>query len=94
LAEDGAVVRVYDPEGMEPARALLPKNVVYCRDALDAALGADAIVLVTEWNEFRALPADKLADVMQGRVMIDLRNVYDPATMRAAGFVYHGIGRG
>ena len=93
LAEDGARIRAFDPEGMEQARGMLPKDVAYCDNALDAAAGADVLVLVTEWNEFRALGADRLAGAMRGRVIVDLRNVYDPAVMRAAGFEYHGIGR-
>ncbi len=93
LAEDGAAVRVYDPEGMEAARPLLPGSVAYCRDALDAAQGADAVVLVTEWNEFRALSPTRLAAAMRGRALIDLRNVYDPVAMRQAGLEYHGVGR-
>ncbi len=93
LLEDGADVRVYDPEGMEAARALLPWSVTYCRDALDAAQGADATVLITEWNQFRALSPARLAAAMRGRVLIDLRNIYDPVAMRQAGLEYHGIGR-
>ena len=93
LAEDGADVRVFDPEGMEAARPMLPKSVTYCRDALDAAQGADTTVLITEWNQFRALSPARLAAAMRGRVLIDLRNVYDPAAMRDAGLEYHGIGR-
>ncbi|HTN09351.1 MAG TPA: UDP-glucose/GDP-mannose dehydrogenase family protein [Acetobacteraceae bacterium] len=93
LAEDGAVVRAYDPEGMEQARPLLPSSVVYCRDAMDALSGADALVLVTEWNEFRALAPERLRAAMRGAVVVDLRNVYDPEAMRAAGFAYHCIGR-
>ncbi len=93
LAEDGARIRAFDPQGMEQARGMLPNEVEYCDNALDAAAGADVLVLVTEWNEFRALGADRLAQAMRGRVIVDLRNVYDPAAMRAAGFDYHGIGR-
>ncbi len=93
LAEDGAVLRVYDPEGMGQARAMLPASVIYCVDALDAAADADALVLVTEWNEFRALAPERIASAMRGRVVVDLRNVYDPAAMRAAGFDYQCIGR-
>ena len=93
LAGDGATIRAFDPEGMEQARPLLPDGIIYCRDALDAAAGADALVLITEWNEFRAIAPDRLAAAMRGRVLVDLRNVYDPAAMRAAGFTYHGIGR-
>jgi UDPglucose 6-dehydrogenase len=93
LAGDGATIRAFDPEGMEQARAMLPGSVVYCRDAPDAAAGADALVVITEWNEFRALSPVKLRDTMRGRVLVDLRNVYDPIAMRQAGFDYHGIGR-
>ena len=93
LAEDGAVVRAFDPEGMAAAKPLLPPGVVYCRDALDAAAGADALVLITEWNEFRALSPERLRAAMRGAVLVDLRNVYDPAAMVQAGFSYHSIGR-
>ena len=93
LIEDGAQVRAFDPEGMEQAKGMLPKEVAYCADALDAAAGADVLVLITEWNEFRALGADRLAQAMRGRVIVDLRNVYDPAALRTAGFEYHCIGR-
>ena len=72
---------------------MLPAAVNYCRDALDAAAGADALVLITEWNEFRALSPTRLRETMRGSVIVDLRNVYDPVAMRAAGFTYHGVGR-
>jgi UDPglucose 6-dehydrogenase len=94
LMGDGAGVRVFDPEGMEQARSLLPDGVVYCRDALDAAAGADALVVVTEWNQFRALSPAGLMSAMRGKVLVDLRNIYDPMAMRQAGFKYHSIGRG
>jgi UDPglucose 6-dehydrogenase len=93
LAEDGAIVRAFDPEGMEQAKPLLPPGIIYCQNALDAATGADALVVVTEWNEFRAIEPTQLAGAMRGRVIVDLRNVYDPPAMRAAGFEYHCIGR-
>jgi UDPglucose 6-dehydrogenase len=93
LVEDGAVIRAYDPEGMEQARTVLPHDVFFCQSALDAAQGADVLVLVTEWNEFRAISPERLREVMRGRIVVDLRNVYDPAAMRAAGFRYQGIGR-
>ena len=82
LVEDGALLRCFDPEGMAAARPLLPGAVEYCRDAMDAASGADVLVLITEWNEFRALAPAKLASAMRGRVVVDLRNVYDPVAMR------------
>ncbi len=93
LVEDGAKLRAFDPAGMELARPLLPAGVAYCRDALDAAAGADVLVVATEWNEFRAITPSRLAGVMAGRVVVDLRNVYDPEAMREAGFDYLGIGR-
>ena len=93
LIEDGAMIRAYDPEGVNQARAVLPPSVTFCQSALDAAQGADALVLITEWNEFRAISPERLREVMRGQVIIDLRNVYDPAAMQAAGFKYHGVGR-
>jgi UDPglucose 6-dehydrogenase len=93
LVGDGAIIRAFDPEGMVQAGPLLPPQVHYCTDALDAAAGADALVLITEWNEFRALSPTRLRAAMRGHVLVDLRNVYDPVAMREAGFNYHGIGR-
>ena len=93
LAEDGAVVRAFDPEGMGQARPMLPECVTYCADAMDAVEGADMLVVITEWNEFRALAPAKLKAAMRGDVVVDLRNVYDPAAMARAGFAYHSIGR-
>ena len=93
LAAAGAVIRAFDPQGMSYARQLLPLSVHYAANALDALAGAEAVVLLTEWNEFRNIAPEKLAMAMRGRVMLDLRNVYDPAAMREAGFSYHSIGR-
>jgi UDPglucose 6-dehydrogenase len=93
LVDDGAIIRAFDPEGMASAHEVLPSSVTYCEDALDAITGSDALVLVTEWNEFRALDPVKVCEVMRGRVLVDLRNVYDPRAMREAGFAYHCVGR-
>ncbi|MFZ4410108.1 MAG: UDP-glucose dehydrogenase family protein [Paracraurococcus sp.] len=93
LAEAGATIRAFDPAGMEHAKPLLPGNVQYATNALDAVAGADALVLLTEWNEFRALAPQRLRNAMRGDVLLDLRNVYDPEAMRAAGFRYSSIGR-
>jgi UDPglucose 6-dehydrogenase len=93
LVSRGAAVTVFDPEAMAGARAMLPDSVVFAADAAAALTGADALVLVTEWNEFRALPASRLKTLMRGRVVVDLRNVFDPAALRAAGFSYSGVGR-
>ena len=93
LAGDGAMIRAFDPEGMQQAKPLLPGGVIYCRDAFDAAQGADVLLVITEWNEFRALSPTRLRNAMCGRVLVDLRNVYDPIAMRQAGFEYHCVGR-
>ncbi len=94
LVEEGASVRAFDPEGMDQARPLLPPEVVYCRNALDAAQGADVLVVITEWNEFRAISPSRLKSTMRGSVLVDLRNIYDPVAMRQTGFSYHAVGRG
>jgi len=93
LAGEGAILRAFDPEGIEQARPVMPKETVYCTSALDAAQGADVLVLITEWNEFRAITPAQLTQAMAGRVVVDLRNVYEPAAMQAAGFAYHSVGR-
>jgi UDPglucose 6-dehydrogenase len=88
----GATVRAFDPAAMDNARQLHP-DLHYARDAYDCADGADFLVLATEWNEFRALDLERLSGLLRSRVMLDLRNVYDPAEMRAAGWTYAGVGR-
>ena len=94
LIENGALIRAFDPAGMKAAQPLLPgHSITYCTDALDAACNADVMLVLTEWNEFRALSATRLRDLMTGRVVIDLRNIYDPRSMQEAGFAYTGIGR-
>ena len=93
LARAGAKLRAFDPAGMAAAKPLLPEGVHYAGNALDAAEGADALVLLTEWNEFRALSPQRLRRAMRGDVLLDFRNVYDPEAVRAAGFRYHSIGR-
>jgi UDPglucose 6-dehydrogenase len=92
LQEAGAVIRAYDPEGMSEAKKLL-KDVVWCKDAYDAMQGADAVSILTEWNEFRALDLEKTKTLLKSPIMIDLRNIYKPADMSAAGFSYTSIGR-
>jgi UDPglucose 6-dehydrogenase len=93
LAGAGAAVRAFDPAAMANARPLLPEAVEYAANALDAAEGADALVLLTEWNEFRALSPARLKRAMRGNVLLDLRNAWDPEAMRAAGFRYRSVGR-
>jgi UDPglucose 6-dehydrogenase len=93
LVEDGAELHVFDPEGMEQARPHLPPEVIYATDPIEAVTGADALVVVTEWNLFRAVAPSRLKALMRGSVIVDLRNIFDPAAIRAAGFAYHAIGR-
>ena len=94
LIEEGASIRAFDPEGMEQARPMLPEDVVFCRDAADAMRGAHALVLITEWNEFRAISPAWLSGVLADRTVVDLRNVFDPVAMQQAGLRYFAIGRG
>jgi|HigsolmetaAR203D_1030402.scaffolds.fasta_scaffold14760_1 nucleotide sugar dehydrogenase len=91
LVDNGAVVRGYDPVGMEQAKEVLPP-IEYAGDPYEAVEGADAVVLVTEWNEFRTLDLDRIRQAMRGRAFIDLRNVFDQSVLEAAGFSYHGVG--
>lgn len=93
LMAAGATIIAYDPEGMAQARPMLPAATHYAGSAMECVSGADAVVLLTEWNEFRALPPARLKSAMAGDVFCDFRNVYDPAAMRAAGFRYISIGR-
>lgn len=93
LIAAGARVQAFDPEGMDEAAKLLD-GVEMKTDAYEAVLGADAVVIVTEWDRFRALDLDRVKLLMKQPVMIDLRNIYRPEDMRAKGFRYSGIGRG
>jgi UDPglucose 6-dehydrogenase len=88
----GAKVRAYDPAAMESARRVLT-DVEYCEDEYEAARGSDALVVITEWNQFRRLDMDRLKQVMREPNIIDLRNLYEPETMRNAGFKYLAMGR-
>jgi len=92
LQDAGVTVRAFDPEGMEAAKAMMP-DVVFCKDAYEAAAGADAVTIVTEWDTFRALDLRRLASVMTAPVMVDLRNVYRPDDVRKLGFAYSSVGR-
>jgi UDPglucose 6-dehydrogenase len=92
LLESGVRVRAFDPAAVENTKAVFPQ-LDYARDAYDCARGADFVVLATEWNEFRALDLEVLGEAVRSRTMIDLRNVYDPRELRAAGWNYTGVGR-
>jgi UDPglucose 6-dehydrogenase len=93
LLAGGAEVIAFDPVGCEQAEPLLP-GVAFAANAYAAADGADALVIVTEWDEFRALDLDQLAKKMRGRTLVDLRNVYDRLEAERAGLVHFGVGRG
>jgi UDPglucose 6-dehydrogenase len=93
LLERGATVAAYDPEAQATGREALGDQVRYADSALDAVDGADALVLVTEWNEFRNPDLGALKDRLAQPVLFDGRNIWDPAELRAEGFEYHGIGR-
>jgi UDPglucose 6-dehydrogenase len=92
LQAAGATIRAYDPEGMSEARKLMP-DVTYCANSYETMDGADALVLVTEWNEFRALDLDRVKALLRSPTVIDLRNIYKPADMADAGFRYISVGR-
>jgi UDPglucose 6-dehydrogenase len=92
LQRAGAAVRAFDPEGMEEATKLL-SGIRFCANAYEAMEGADALVIVTEWNEFRALDLKRVASLLRSPTVIDLRNIYKPADMADAGFYYFSIGR-
>ena len=93
LQSEGAKVRAYDPVSMEVARPLL-NDVDLVGDAYAVAQGADAVVVVTEWNEFKNLDLERVRGEMRRPVMVDGRNLYDPQQMDALGFIYRGVGRG
>jgi UDPglucose 6-dehydrogenase len=92
LADGGVAVRAHDPEGTEQAKKMMP-DLIYCTDPYTAVEGADAVVIVTEWDAFRALDLIRLKAAMAAPVMVDLRNVYNRDTVERAGFTYTAVGR-
>ena len=92
LQEAGASIRAYDPQAIEQARPMLP-NVIFCQNAYACAEGASALVIVTEWDAFRALDLDRVKQALIEPVVVDLRNIYSPSDMRRRGFRYSSIGR-
>ncbi len=93
LLEKGARIRAHDPKGMEEAKNYLPPEIEYVDNAYEAAEDADCLVLMTEWNQYRALDLERIRKTMREPVFVDLRNVYEPEKMRQVGFRYTGIGR-
>ena len=92
LVKGGANVHAFDPQGMDEARTMI-EGIEWCDGAYEALDGADVVAIVTEWNEFRALDLERMKSTMAHPVMVDLRNIYNPDEMTAAGFDYHCIGR-
>lgn len=93
LKQEGAMVKAYDPEAVDLARPLMPK-VIMCSDPYEVARGSDAMVIVTEWNEFKQLDLNRIKSLLNYPVLLDGRNVFEPEAMQAMGFIYFGIGRG
>lgn len=93
LQGEGATVKAYDPQAMHEASKLLP-NTKLCKDAYEVAKGADCLAILTEWNEFKELDLKKIKKLLKQPLIVDGRNIYDPAKMRALGFRYIGVGRG
>ncbi|WP_278371510.1 UDP binding domain-containing protein, partial [Thalassospira xiamenensis] len=92
LIAAGATVKAYDPEAMTEAKKLL-EDIIYCDTAFDTLEGADAMVVLTEWNEFRGMDLDRIKSALKHPIVVDLRNVYDPGEMAEQGFSYSCIGR-
>ena len=93
LLEKGAAIRAHDPQGMREAQQMLPAAVHYCDEIYDVCQDADALVLLTEWNAYRGLDLERVKRLMRGNVFVDLRNVYERATLEGLGFAYYCVGR-
>lgn len=93
LIEKGAQIRAHDPQGIGEARKMLPDTIVYTKNSYEACDGADAVIIMTEWNQYRALDLERLGGLMKQKNFIDLRNVYQPELVRQKGFTYVGVGR-
>lgn len=92
LLDDGAKIKAYDPIAMDKAKTIL-KDIEYCSDCYEAAKDADALIILTEWNEFRQIDLTKIASLMNKKILIDARNIYDKTKMEELGFKYQGVGR-
>ncbi len=93
LLKSGAKIRAYDPAAMEEARKIFSRRITLCKDTYDAVKGADALIIVTEWNQFRNLDLKKIKRYLKGRFFFDLRNIYEPDKLIKMGFIYSSIGR-
>lgn len=93
LMKNGATIVAFDPVAMENAKKVLPEGVIYAKNAYDAADGADAVAVLTEWNEFRQLDLVQLAKRLKTQVLFDGRNIYEPLQLKNLGYIYYGVGR-
>jgi len=94
LIEKGAKIKAYDPVAMEESKKILNNSSIdYCHNSYEVAEGSDALVFITEWNQFRKLDMEKIRGLLRKPIIIDLRNIYDPQTLRDMGFTYTGVGR-
>jgi len=93
LVDKGGIIHAHDPQGIDEAKKLLPDEVIYIDDIYETVTGADAIVLMTEWNEYRGLDLERISRLMKDMVIVDLRNIYEPAVIREHGFKYVCVGR-
>jgi UDPglucose 6-dehydrogenase len=92
LLKEGANIRCFDPLAMDNTRKILP-DLTYCQDEYETARGSDALVIATEWNQFRNLDLIKIKKLLKSPILLDLRNLYNPASLKSLGFIYEGIGR-
>lgn len=93
LLGEGAIIKAYDPAGMENARKEMPYSVQYCNDAYEVADGSEALVILTEWNQFRKLDLARVKELLKAPKIVDLRNIYEPSVMKKMGFEYSSVGR-
>jgi UDPglucose 6-dehydrogenase len=95
LIQEGAYVQVYDPVSIKNAAMLFSDNsrITFCVDEYEAAKNADAIAILTEWNQFRHLDLNKIKNLMKNKYFFDYRNVYEPEDVKKCGFIYYGVGR-
>lgn len=93
LLADNAIIKVYDPAAMPVAKKILPPNIQYCENAYESAKDADALVVCTEWREFKLLNMQKIKEIMKTPIIFDGRNIYEPKIKQRYGFAYYGVGR-
>jgi len=93
LLKEGAKIKCFDPLAMDNTKKILP-NLTYCQDEYETARNSHALVILTEWNQFRNLDLSKIKKLLKSPILLDLRNLYEPTTLKSLGFIYEGIGRG